>query len=238
MKIYIVEDDFFHLEDLKITLKDIEQEVVGNSDDPFQALLDIEKLQPDAVLIDIHLKGKATGIDLAKKIRDRSNIAILFTTSEKNEAKITEAAKVNPVAYLIKPIVEDDLRAALIMSKSTRNTASLLTEKGDKNTIYVKQGAKLVKIMLSDIIYAFVDTKNYCSIITKTTSKYTIRISISKLKTMLGTDNFIQTHRAFIVNKQSITSVNEADHSIQIGSHSIPIGRSYKRDVYKHLRIL
>lgn len=238
MKVYIVEDDFFNLEDLKITLEKIEAIVVGYSDDPFQVLIDTDKYKPDVILIDLHLNGKLQGIDLAKKIKELHQTPIIFITSEKREQVISSAGELKPIAYLTKPIRENDLRTALILSKQKKFESNASEQLKENDDIYVKQGNNLVKVIIKDILYAFVDTKNYCSIVTNTKTKYSIRISISKLKGILGTQDFVQTHRSYIVNMNCIRWITESDQSIQIHDHSIPISRGYKQEVFTRLRIL
>jgi len=51
MNVYIVEDDIFHLEDIKITLEELGYVCIGSSDDPFEALDQIGVLLPDAVIL-------------------------------------------------------------------------------------------------------------------------------------------------------------------------------------------
>ncbi len=237
MRIFIVEDELFHLEDLKITLEELNHECVGHTDDPFEAQELLATIEVDVALLDLHLHGKLAGIKLAKRIQELYNIPIIFTSSDINNEIIKEAVTCNPIAYITKPINKNDLRAALIMAlKQTPEEEEHLTKEQDN--LFIKSGNKLNRVRISDICYAFTDTKNYCTLVTKDGNKYSIRSSISGLKLTLSRDDFIQTHRAYIINENHINAINEADHSVEINGASIPIGRSFKQEVYKRLNII
>ncbi|GAA3517832.1 response regulator transcription factor LytR [Aquimarina addita] len=235
MNIYIVEDDIFHLEDIKITLDELGYECIGNSDNPFEAQEQIGMLRPDAVILDIHLNGKEDGIALGKRIKELYDIPIFFTTSHKDKDIMKKAAAIDPVAYLTKPVNKDDIQAALILA----NKKSLVQDDENiSNTVFVKSGNKLVKVNINDILFAHTDSKNYCSLVISGDKKLSVRYSILKLSKQLESTFFVQTHRSYIINWQKIDSFHEYDQTIQIEGHHIPVGRTFKNDIYKRLRVI
>ncbi len=237
MKIYVVEDDVISLDDILITISNLDHNCIGNSADPFEALEQIERLMPDVVLMDIHLNGKQQGIQLARKIKTTLNIPIIFTSSEIAKPIISEAADISPIAYIIKPVEEKDLRSALILAE--KNTSKLNEEVQSKDTdLFIKVRNKLERVAINDILFAYTDTKNYCTIITEDDKKFTVRNSIVGLKQLLKHGQFIQTHRSYIINWTKVSAFYEGTQSIEIKEHSIPLGRTYKEAVYKRLRIL
>jgi DNA-binding LytR/AlgR family response regulator len=237
MKIFIVEDELFHLEDLKITLEELDHECVGETDDPFEAQELLATVEADVALLDLHLHGKLAGIKLAKRIKTLYGIPIIFTSSDINYEIIKAAVDCNPIAYLTKPINKNDLRAALIMAAKQEPEDDEYLKK-EQDTLFIKNGNKLQRVNISDVCYAFTDTKNYCTLVTIAGNKYSLRSSISGLIRTLSKDNFLQTHRAYIINEDHINAINEADHSVEINGESIPIGRSFKQEVYKRLNII
>ena len=44
-------------------------------------------------------------------------------------------------------------------------------------------------------------------------------------------DNFIQCHRKYIVNLHHFYSYDKSTFIIQVGKHSIPLGRKHKKDI-------
>ena len=69
MTVYLVEDDFFHLHDIKITIQELGHTFLGSSSDSLEILDQVEKLLPNVILMDIHLNGKQEGIALAKRLK-------------------------------------------------------------------------------------------------------------------------------------------------------------------------
>lgn len=236
MNIYIVEDDIFHLEDIKITLEELGYACVGSSGTPFEAQEQIGVLKPDAVILDIHLHGKEDGIALAKRIKTLYQIPIFFTTSHKDKDTMKKAAEADPVAYLTKPVNKDDVQAALILART--KSFSIQDVDNKFNSIFVKSGNKLIKVNIDDILFAHTDSKNYCSLVISDDKKLSVRYSILKLSEQLESSIFVQTHRSYIINWQKIDSFHEYDQTIQIQGHHIPVGRTFKNDIYKRLRVI
>ncbi|WP_299188838.1 LytTR family DNA-binding domain-containing protein [uncultured Aquimarina sp.] len=237
MNIYIVEDDIFHLEDIKITLEELGYFCVGSSGDPFEAQVQIGELKPDAVILDIHLNGRESGIALGYKIKTLYEIPVFFATSDNDKDVMSKAATINPAAYLTKPINKDDLQAALILAqKQEINSENNGTN--EPENIFVKSGNKLIKVNLNSILFAHTDSKNYCSIVTTDHKKLSVRYSILKLSKKLQSLEFVQTHRSYIINWNKIDSLHEYDQTIEIQGHHIPIGRTFKEYIYRRLKVI
>lgn len=234
MRIYIVEDQLFDLEDMSISLEKLGHEVIGSSGDSVEASEQILALKPELVIIDIYLNTKKTGIDLAKKLQKVSNIPYIFTSSNINEEVIIKATETLPVTYLTKPVKENDLKAAILLAE-TKNK-DIVSRKLEE--LFIKSGNKLIKVVIGSILFIHTDTKNYCTIVTEEGRKLTVRNSISGLQQILSDDVFVQTHRSHIVNWQKIDSFHEADQTIHIQEHLIPVGRTFKSNIYKRLHII
>src|SRR5262245_26503554 len=68
----------------------------------------IKKERPGLVLLDIFLKGKRTGIELARQLR-RENIAFVYLSANSNEEILTSAKTTEPYGFIVKPFREKDL---------------------------------------------------------------------------------------------------------------------------------
>jgi len=111
-KILIVEDEFIIADVLAGILKTAGYEVCGIADSVKEALELIDAFDPEFVLLDIYLKGKLTGIDLAHRLTEK-NIPFIYISANSNQ-KVLEAAKVtNPYGFVIKPFREKDVLIAL-----------------------------------------------------------------------------------------------------------------------------
>jgi CheY-like chemotaxis protein len=78
------------------------------------ALQALEKSpKPDLILMDIGLAGSLDGIETAKKIRHQYTIPIIFLTAYSDRSRIEQAKEISSFAYLIKPVSNEDLLAAI-----------------------------------------------------------------------------------------------------------------------------
>lgn len=64
---------------------------------------------PDLILMDIRLAGRINGIEAARKIHEKKKIPLIFTTGYDDLELKMEALKLNPLAFLIKPVDIDEL---------------------------------------------------------------------------------------------------------------------------------
>ncbi|OCX52124.1 Fis family transcriptional regulator [Mucilaginibacter sp. PPCGB 2223] len=111
-KVLVVEDEFIIADVLANILKTAGYEVCGIADSVKEAMQMIEEFAPGFVLLDIYLKGKLTGIDLAHHLTEK-NIPFIYISANSNQ-KVLEAAKVtNPYGFVIKPFREKDVLIAL-----------------------------------------------------------------------------------------------------------------------------
>lgn len=236
IRVFVVEDELLHAENTKLSLEEAGFLLAGECDHADLALDAILKAEPDVVLMDISLPGKHNGITLTKALKTEKDIPVIFTTTFKDEGTIKEAAETGPISYLIKPIQTDNLRAAVTLAlaaKPVNETKRELTTKDGE--VFIKSGNKLQKILIKDILWIESAGDNYCKLVTnehQLVSRHTVKAMIQQL----DSNAFIQTHRAYVVNKHKIESIHEKEQMISIGGHEIPIGRSYKEDLYRQLK--
>ena len=76
----------------------------------------IEAQKPDFVLLDIFLKGKQTGIDLAKELTGE-NIPFVYLSANSNEEVLNAAKATQPYGFLVKPFREKDLLVTLEIAR-------------------------------------------------------------------------------------------------------------------------
>jgi transcriptional regulator with GAF, ATPase, and Fis domain len=110
--ILIVEDEFAVANDLRLILERAGYAVSGIALSVAKALEINRQQRPDMVLVDIHLKGTETGIDLARQLSE-DNIPFVYLSANTN-ASVLEAAKATkPYGFLVKPFREKDVLVAL-----------------------------------------------------------------------------------------------------------------------------
>ncbi|WP_217604868.1 sigma 54-interacting response regulator [Chitinophaga sp. GbtcB8] len=111
-KILIVEDQFVEADYLRLMLTQAGYTITGIARSVSQAEQLIKSEKPDFVLVDIFLKGRQTGIDLAKQL-SADNIPFVYLSANSDEEVLNAAKTTEPYGFLVKPFREKDLLVAL-----------------------------------------------------------------------------------------------------------------------------
>jgi diguanylate cyclase (GGDEF)-like protein/PAS domain S-box-containing protein len=112
-RILVVEDEVIIALDIQRTLIKMGYEVPEFVTSAEAALERIAALQPDLVLMDIHLSGATDGIATADEIRRRDHLPVVFLTAHSDEATVNRAKITEPYGYVLKPFEERELQIAI-----------------------------------------------------------------------------------------------------------------------------
>jgi two-component system, response regulator PdtaR len=116
--VLIVEDDDLICHLIELRLQKLGYSVSGKAATGKDAIALAEETNPDAILMDIVLKGDMDGIETAKKIKEKFNIPIIFLTASSDNKTLDKVIPFQPAQYILKPFNDDDLRIALRLSLS------------------------------------------------------------------------------------------------------------------------
>jgi len=115
-RILIVEDEFIVAHDLEMILSRAGYSIAGKADSVKNAMAILADQEVDMVLLDIFLKGKQTGIDLAKILMTKQ-IPFIYISANSNE-KVLEAAKSTlPYGFIVKPYREKDVLLSIDIAR-------------------------------------------------------------------------------------------------------------------------
>ncbi len=213
LQVYILEDEIITQEVLKQTLESLNCIVCGMQSNAEKALEEIRLLTPDIVILDIRVEGEKTGIWLGNQL----NIPIIYLTAFSDRKNIKDAAQTNPVSYVQKPFKEKDLLIALELAKS-----KLI---GNKELI-IKDRTLTIKIKVNNILYA--KKEDHYIALYQSHGKKLIRATVQEFLDMV-TDDFIQVHRSYIINKNFVSGFS--NKLVKIQDIEIPISLSYLKTV-------
>lgn len=101
--IFIAEDDFFTAADLKEMLTVMGYRVTGIGTDEASSIALLRKNPPDIALLDIRLRGKNDGLQIAAYINQHLKIPFIFVTAYADGEMVEQATRLSPAAYLVKP---------------------------------------------------------------------------------------------------------------------------------------
>ncbi|MEO5889163.1 MAG: sigma 54-interacting response regulator [Ferruginibacter sp.] len=115
-KILIVEDQFVEANDLRLMLEKAGYQVSDIARSVQQGEEIIGREKPGLVLLDIFLKGKLTGIDFAKQLKEE-NIPFVYLSANSNEEVLAKAKATEPYGFLLKPFREKDVLVAIEIAR-------------------------------------------------------------------------------------------------------------------------
>jgi len=182
----------------------------------------------DLIFLDIKMP-ELSGLDFIKTLHHRPKIVI--TTAYREYA--VEGFELDVLDYLVKPISFERFLKAL--SKYSQQSALPNPSAGipeanqpiDDMYMYFKVNREMVRIYLRDILY-IESVKDYIKIITSQKTYVTYE-RISFMEEKLPEKCFIRVHKSYIVSLPKISSFR--GDLIQIATHTIPVGRHFKRKV-------
>jgi CheY-like chemotaxis protein len=127
-KILVVEDELIVASDIQSNLIRMGFDVPEIIDTGEDAIRMAGELKPDAILMDVLLKGKMNGITAAGIIRERYGIPVIYLTGQSDDATISKALEDESFGYIIKPFEEKTLKAAIGMALYKRAVDQELKE--------------------------------------------------------------------------------------------------------------
>jgi two-component system, LytTR family, response regulator len=191
---------------------------------PLAALEILRKQHIDILFLDIQMP-ELTGISFLKVVQNKPYV--ILTTAYSQYA--LEGYEHDVVDYLLKPITfERFLRAVDKVNQRIQSPSRAIPETPQKpmdDFVFVKDGTKLVKIQLGDILYVE-GLKDYVAIHTKSQKVVTLQ-RMKSLEDQLPADRFIRIHHSFIVAVHAIDAVHKGE--VKIGAAMLPVSESYRK---------
>jgi DNA-binding LytR/AlgR family response regulator len=170
-----------------------------------------ENPHPDLIFLDIQL-GDGLSFEIFEWVEVKS--AIVFTTAYDEYA--LKAFKLNSVDYLLKPIDEEELAAAIEKFKSKNLSTSIdlngLQELfGEKKTEYksrfsIKVGQHLKFFSIDEIAFFYSENKG-TYLHTDSGRDYLMDVTLENLEKELSPEKFFRINRRFIINLNSIQDI-------------------------------
>jgi len=110
----IVEDDMVFSYLLQEHLHSMGYNVIETTSYAEQAISKTADIKPDLILMDIKLKGEMDGIDAMKKIREFSNVPVIYISGNSDKMHKQKAEQIGYFDFLIKPISRNMLKTSLL----------------------------------------------------------------------------------------------------------------------------
>jgi DNA-binding LytR/AlgR family response regulator len=192
---------------------------------PLTAIEVLRNNSVDVLFLDVQMP-ELTGISLLKVLQKRPLVVLTTAYSE----YALEGYELDVADYLLKPITfERFLRAVDRVTQRLEGKQQpvrpVVPQEAQPKFVFVKDGTKLVKVHLDDILY-IEGLKDYVTIHTRQQKI----VSLQRLKVLeeqLPADQFIRIHNSYIVSLKSIDVIHKGD--VQVGGALLPIGDTFKK---------
>ena len=223
--ILIVEDEVLIAHTIKRYLEKNDYEVAGMVISYEEAVLLIEQGQVDLALLDIRLNGEKSGIDVGQYLyKHHPGIPFIYLTSQVDKRHIDAAKNTHPAGYLSKPIQKESLKATIAIALHNHQT---------EESILLQVGAEKMIVPIARILYLESDHV-YVKVVTKNHHQpLLIRQSLKEMVNRLPANQFLQTHRSYVINCKEVSNWNR--NQVFIGDIVIPVSRSKKEEVFSRL---
>ena len=209
IKTVIIDDERLARQELKSLLKEFKDiEIIaefGNADEATEGL---KSLDAELIFLDIQMPGK-DGFQFLENLEDVPNI--VFVTAYDEYAK--KAFDVSAMDYLLKPVEEDRLKAAIDKVREEIKMEKELErispdERGvldDTDQVFLKDGDKCWFVTLKDV-RLFESEGNYVRVYFDTFKPLILK-SLNNLDKRLNSKHFFRANRKHIVNMKWIEKV-------------------------------
>lgn len=238
LTVFILDDEEDAIFMLKSLLHDDERvEVIGSSTEPPNAIIQIKKLQPDVLFLDINMPV-FSGIDILKVRSELSSgmDVVLFTA---HQEYAIETIKYNPFDLLLKPVAPDVLNnlinSLIEHRKKPSKNHSLFV---NKLVIHNKGEAILIDHM--DIICITAEG-NYTNIMCRGHKEHTISKQLGYVQEKVDPDFFYRINRSQVVNINYLQEVDFKNNSLILRwdeySEKFRVSRNNLKEIKKLLNV-
>jgi len=192
-------------------------------DNAIEALAYLSENQTDLLFLDIQMEAM-TGLDLLAALPEKPQVILTTAYSEYAlkgyEFEVTD--------YLLKPFSFE--RFAQAVNKAVKRLQEKQVQpETNSDFIFVKTDYRLVKIMLSDILY-IEGMRDYRCIVTHA-GKILTQQTFGSFEEQLSPNQFTRIHKSYMVALSKIESIER--HRIKIGAALLPVSESYREQFYR-----
>ncbi|HNX23982.1 MAG TPA: LytTR family transcriptional regulator DNA-binding domain-containing protein [Spirochaetota bacterium] len=244
INVIIADDEEPARVELKFLLENYDDiNIIAEASDGEMAVLLCYEHKPDLIFMDIQMPA-ISGIEAAEILLNSVNSPyIIFVTAYDTYA--IRAFELHAIDYLLKPIETERLESSLerirkLLIPGSETSVSLKAMKemlgGFANNrtgriITVCKDEKFYPLLLEKIKFAYADDKK--TYLVTTSGKFLYKNTLNQLEEILP-ENFIRTHRSYVVNIQFIKDIEPMFNgayqiSILNDDHPVPLSRSHSK---------
>lgn len=243
LKLLIVEDQPAIRKDIQAMISNEKDFIVaGTCGTVKDARTLIPAIEPDLLLLDISLTD-GTGFDILQQ-NDTYHYKVIFLTAHKDHA--IRAIKFGALDYVLKPVDQSELIAALHKAKQSHATQDQLQTDGVQNAILPGDRRRIVLrfqealqvVELQDIMYCHSDG-GYTTFFLVDGRKLLTSKYLKEYEGDLLEPQFLRTHQSYLVNTHFIDKYRKDDNDLVLRNGiSIPVSMRRKESLLQFMNRL
>jgi two-component system LytT family response regulator len=248
MRAVIIDDEVRARRLLRVMLEEScpQVTVVGDAENLPEGTILIRKMKPDIVFLDIEMPGYS-GIRLLDFLGpDETDFELIFTTAYSEFA--VKAFQLNAIDYLLKPLQEDKLIAAVEKAEKFRGRSKMQQQLEELQVSMEASGPRKVALPLAEGIL-FIDLKEV--ILMQAERMYTVVFTEKEGKTLVskplryfldmleGVPGFFQPHRSYFINLDRVKqySARDGGYILMDNGETVAISRNKKEEFQRLLSL-
>jgi len=241
-RVIIIEDEYSPRQMLreKLTQHFPDLEIVAECENAEDALIDVLRLRPDLLFLDIQMSGK-NGLWLADElIRMKCDTFsppdIIFTTGYTYPEYLLKAFELAAIDYLVKPVSVENLAKAVARYRERAGTSTglqnLMDAIHEEKLLKFKSYNGIFVLRPDDIAYVEAD-RDYACMFFANGAKEEVFERLGEIEKKLPTDTFLRAGKSVVINRKYIRKI--AGAAIQLvtpsTSYTVEISRNAIREL-------
>lgn len=239
LSVLIVEDDLSFAIELDMLVREIGYNVKARVDNSAEAIEIALMDSPDLILMDIDIKGRLNGLEVAEKIT-HLEIPILFITSHNNDEDYERAKQTSFIGYLVKPVNKYSLKSAIKLAMDSLKKANSVGTNNELFTtqkhLFFKRKGVYQKVKIEEI--HFIEASDDYSVCHTVGGKFISGLRLKELEELLVSHGFYRIHRSYLANLMATTSIDVNNNELTINGKIIPFSRRAKNELILRLPLI
>jgi two-component system LytT family response regulator len=242
-RVIIIEDEYSPRQVLREKLEQHfpDMEIIAECKNAETALIEILRLRPDLLFLDIQMPGK-NGLWLADELIQMKNETftppdIIFTTGYSYPEYLLKAFELAAIDYIIKPVSVSRLENAIVRfrERAGKNTGlqNLTSAINDEKLLKLKSYNGLFLLRPEDIVYVEADL-DYACIYFAGGAKEDVFERLGEIEKKLPPETFLRVGKSVVVNRNYIRKITNS--ALQLVTPSASFSVDISRNAIKQLK--
>lgn len=236
LRVLIVDDEALSRRGLALRLgQHADIELLGECSNGREAVASINALNPDLVFLDIQMPG-LSGFDVLAELPAQNQPLVVFVTAYNQHA--IRAFEARAIDYLLKPVDDDRLNAALDHARQQFAQRAVARERRYPQLLPVRQGRETLRLPVDAIDW--IDAAGDYMCLHSAGATHVMRATMKELEDLLDPRIFQRVHRSTIVNLarvRSLRSHTNGEYFLTLADgHELKLSRSFRDKVERYLK--